>query len=335
MDLWVVGGEQRIAFRELEEWRHFKTALVVKVEEGVPRRALEHETPPELRPEGEASHCFKAATFENGTAYLCTNTEVLVCDAADLAVRRIISLPCFNDLHHVAPGPDGSLWVAVTGLDAVARLSPEGELLRLYDVLGGDVWDRFSPDVDYRRVPSTKPHRSHPNYVFFRDGQPWVTRFEQRDAVPLGSGGGRGEPIAPIAPIAPIQLGPNGIHDGHLHGGRVFFTSVDGRVTSFDLADGSRRELDLNSLSEEPDRPLGWCRGLLPLGRRAWVGFTSLRYTKLRKNLSWIRHGFRETEHHRVLPTRIALYDLEEPALLEEVDLQPVGMGAVFSIHET
>jgi hypothetical protein len=63
------------------------------------------------------------------------------------------------------------------------------------------------------------------------------------------------------------------------------------------------------------------------------VGFTRLRYTRLRKNLSWLRHGFRETEYHRLHPTRIALYDVEQPALLQEIDLEPAGLGAVFSIH--
>jgi hypothetical protein len=63
------------------------------------------------------------------------------------------------------------------------------------------------------------------------------------------------------------------------------------------------------------------------------VGFTRIRYTTLRRNLSWIRNGFRESEHHRHHPTRIARYGLEPPALLEQIDLEPVGMGAVFSIH--
>jgi hypothetical protein len=64
------------------------------------------------------------------------------------------------------------------------------------------------------------------------------------------------------------------------------------------------------------------------------VGFTRLRYTRLRQNLSWVRHGFRTTEHHRGLPTRVALYDLERPAKLREIDLEDAGVNAVFSIHQ-
>lgn len=318
--LWVVGGEQRAGLLVADEWRGFRTAVVARVDENGARRVLEHETPPDRRPAGEGSHCFKAATFRDGTAYLCTDTEVLVCDLPGFAIRRVISLPCFNDLHHVVPGPDGRLWVAVTGLDAVAEVTPEGELVRLYDALGGDPWERFTPATDYRRVPSTKPHRSHPNHVFFLAGRPWVTRFEQRDAVPLDGGDGR------------LAIGGNGPHDGQVDGGRVHFTSVDGRLVGVEPASGRRQELDLNPLAAEPGRPLGWCRGLLVEGDRAWVGFTRLRHTALHRNLSWVRHGFRESPH-RAAPPRVALYDLRRPALLREMLLQDAGMDAVFSLH--
>lgn len=175
--LWVVGGEQRVAFRELSEWSRFRTALVVRVERdpaagggagGVRlERVFAYASPPAHCPDEGGSHVFKAATFTAEAAYLCTQTEVLICDLPGFRLRRIVSLPCFNDLHHVTPGPDGTLWVAVTGLDAVAQLTPEGDLLRLHGVLGASPWERFSPAVDYRKVPTTKPHHAHPNYVFF------------------------------------------------------------------------------------------------------------------------------------------------------------------------
>jgi hypothetical protein len=209
----------------------------------------------------------------------------------------------------------------------VAELSPEGELLRLVSVLGGSPWDRFSPAIDYRKVPTTKPHHSHPNFIFFLDGRPWVTRFNQRDAVPL-DGALNGRP--------PFDVGKDeGIHDGHLEGEDLYFTTVNGCVVRFDLKTGRRTTVDLNTLNEpDEDRPLGWCRGVLPRGDRAWVGFSRIRYTSLRRNLSWIRHGFRESEHHRERPTRVALYDLERGALHRQIDLEGVGLGAVFSIHQ-
>jgi hypothetical protein len=324
--LWVVGGEQRVQFSKPKEWSQYRKAMVVQVRDGRPERALEYQSPPEHCPDESPSHVFKAATFAGDTAYLCTQTEVLVCDLPGFCIRRVISLPCFNDLHHVAPAPDGRLFVAVTGLDAVAELTPEGELLRLVSVLGGSPWDRFSPDVDYRKVPTTKPHRSHPNFIFFLDGHPWVTRFNQRDAIPVDG----------VHSRPPFDAGSaEGIHDGHIRGNGLSFTTVGGCVVRFDLATGARTTFDLNTLSEpDEDRPLGWCRGVLPCGGdQAWVGFSRIRYTTLRRNLSWIRHGFRETEHHRERPTRIALYDLGNLSLQRQIDLEPVQMGAVFSIH--
>lgn len=323
--LWVVGGEQRLSFHQLNEWEQYRKALVVRIDRGVAARVLEYESPPEHCPDGRPSHVFKAATFEGDTAYLCTQTEVLVCDLPGFSIRQVISLPCFNDLHHVLPGPGGTLFVAVTGLDAVAEVSLDGELVRLTSVFGGSPWTRFSPDVDYRKIPTTKPHRSHPNHLFFLDGRPWVTRFAQRDAVPV-DGSSNGHSFFPV--------GTAGVHDGHVEGHLLRFTSVDGRLVTFDLRTGEKTVLDLNSVRVPEDgRPLGWCRGLLSRDGRAWVGFSRIRYTRLRRNLSWLCHGFRETEDHRHRPTRVALYDLEKLVLLREIDLEPVGLGAVFSIH--
>ncbi len=127
-DLFAIGGEQRAALRAQPEWTSFRSALVVRIVGGEVERVLEYTSPPEHRPDDLPSHVFKAATIEGDTAYLCTQTEVLICDFPSFAIRRVVSHPCFNDLHHVTPAPDGSLYVAVTGLDAVAELSPEGEL---------------------------------------------------------------------------------------------------------------------------------------------------------------------------------------------------------------
>jgi hypothetical protein len=322
--LWIVGGEQRGVPHWTREWWLYKKALVVKAEAGRTQRVLEYESPPEHCPDVPCI-VFKAASIKGDRAYLCTQTEILICDFPSFAIRNIISLPCFNDVHHVAVAPDDRLFAAVTGLDAVAELAPDGKLLRLISVIGGSVWDRFSPTVDYRRVATTKPHLAHPNYVFFLDGAPWVTRFEQRDAVPLdGKANGR----------SVFQLGEERAHDGYIVGNDIYFTTVDGRVLHFDLISGKPQCFDLNSMgSSYRDRPLGWCRGILLRRDKAWVGFSRIRYTALRQNLDWIRHGFRHAERHPPAPTRIACYDLGEKKLLDEIDLEPQGMNTVFSIH--
>jgi hypothetical protein len=323
--IWIVGGEQRGVPHWTKEWRLYKKAVVAKVENGQIRRVLEYQSPPDHCCDDSPSIVFKAASIDGNRAYLCTQTEVLICDFPSFVIRKIISLPCFNDIHHVAVASDGRLFVAVTGLDAVAELAPDGALLRLTSVIGGSVWDRFSPTTDYRKVATTKPHLSHPNFVFFLDGKPWVTRFQQRDAVPLdGRSNGR----------AIFSLGMEGVHDGHITGDHIYFTAVSGLILRFDLASGEKRSFDLNSIGGfYHDRPLGWCRGLLPLGEKTWIGFSRIRYTTLRHNLDWIRHGFRHAERNSPAPTRIACYDLGGQKLLDEIDLEEQGMNTVFSIH--
>jgi hypothetical protein len=351
-EMWVVGGEQRVSFAGSPEWHRYETALVLRVAGGRVERVLEYRSPREHCPDLNPSHTFKAATLTGDTAYLCTQTEVLLCDFPSFRIRRVISHPCFNDLHHVTPAPDGTLYVAVTGLDAVARLSAQGEILEIAGTLGQDPWERFSRAVDYRKVPTTKPHRSHPNHLFFLGGRPWVTRFEQRDAVPLQTADAAdgadasdaaeaaGADDAGEAGDEPFRIGTAGsgagVHDGHVVDGHLYFTTVDGHVVRFRLDDrrGRRGEcFALHPLTRPDGGPIGWCRGLLPVAGSAWVGFSRIRYTTLRQNLSWLRHGFKEGAYHGQRPTRIALYDLERPRLREEIDLEQAGMGAVFSIH--
>jgi hypothetical protein len=323
--LWVIGGEQRGVPHWTREWKLYKKALVVKAEGGRVQRVLEYQSPPEHCADESPSIVFKAATIKGSDAFLCTQTEILICDFPSFAIRKIISLPCFNDVHHVAVAADGRLFVAVTGLDAVAELAPDGTLLHLTSVTGGSVWDRFSPTTDYRRVPTTKPHLSHPNFVFFLDGEPWVTRFQQRDAVPL-DGNSDGRRI--------FQLGMEGVHDGHVTADHVYFTAVNGFVLRFDLATKEKQSFNLNSIPGcYRDRPLGWCRGVLPLGDKTWTGFSRIRYTALRQNLDWIRHGFRQGDRHPPAPTRIACYNLVDSALIDEINLESEGMNTVFSIH--
>lgn len=318
MNLWIMGGKQLVSFGNMPEHTQFESGVVAKVSDAGTEKVFEYKTPKEnLAPE-KSSTVFKASTIVGDTAYLCTETEILICSFPDFELKRVISLPCFNDLHHVVPGPTGTLWVAVTGLDAIAEVSLEGELLRFIDVMGRNVWDKFSQETDYRLVASTKPHDSHPNYVFFLDGKPWATRFHQKDAVCLDD----------QTKTISICSSPN--HDGHVEGDHVIFTSVDGHVVRANHRTGEKEIFDLNELSTTPNRPLGWCRGLLPSPEGMWVGFSRIRYTRLKHNLSWIRHGFAD---HAPLPSRISLYDLDSFQLLREIDLESVDMSAIFSIH--
>jgi hypothetical protein len=320
--LYVLGARQRnLLVKSEEEWNLYESALILRLdtETGEVRTCVEYQSPAEARAHDNSSNVFKAGTLIGNTLYACTSTEVLIFQLPEFKQIGYVSLPCFNDVHHVTPSSDGNLLAASTGLDMVVKFTPAGKVLEQWNVLGEDPWTRFSRETDYRKVESTKPHKSHPNFVFELDGEVWVTRFRQRDAIAL-SGSGKRVDIAVQTP-----------HDGLVHGEHIYFTTVDGRVVI-----ANRRTLkvdeiiDLKPIDGQKSL-LGWCRGLLPVDeRKIWVGFTRVRKTNLQENVLWVKHIFREGM--TVKPTHISLYDIAEKQCLQEFDLEPHGMNIVFSI---
>lgn len=318
----VGGGEFRSSvFRRLEEWESCKQAMFVELDPiaKTSRNCVSYISPPQTCPDELPAILFKSVTVRGNKLYACTSTEVLVYELPSFRLANYISLPCFNDLHHVYPTPQGTLLVMVTGLDMVAEVSPQGELLRHYDVMGEDTWSIFSRDTDYRKVPTTKPHRAHANHIFQLEDEIWVTRFHQRDAVSLRD------------PSRKIEIAVQRPHDGFLFNGSLYFTTVDGHVV---LASPKtlkvERIIDLNQFSGQGSETLGWCRGLLPLDDRfLWVGFTRVRPTKFRENLNWIRQ--QPTKHR---PSHVALYDLQNESCLEEIETEPHGIGVVFTLFQ-
>jgi hypothetical protein len=321
--LLVTGGEQRENAAWHKEYHHYRKGILaaVDLEARTAERVYEHVTPAELCADRMPSIVFKSATLEGDRLYLSTETEVLVLSYPDLQPVRHLTHPAFNDVHHVLPW-QGGLLVASSGLDMVIRFDAELRAVEFLPVLDEPAWQRFSPRVDYRRVQSTKPHRSHPNFLFALDGEPWVTRAQQRDAVCLRD------------PTRRIDIGVAFIHDGIVVGDFVFFTAVNGHVA---VAHARTHKVEcLVDLAEitGTETPLGWSRGLLVEGTRVWVGFSRLRPTKLYENLRWWKRQVtaRGGEIPAVLPTRIARYDLARRTLLDEVELEGAGVGAVFSI---
>jgi hypothetical protein len=320
--LYVVGGTLRSRlFKPLAEWNSCKKALIVQVDPDARKSEVlvEYDSPAEACPADSPSILFKAATIADDKLYVCTPTEVLVYQMPGFSLLHYVSLPCFNDLHHVRPTPEGNILVADTGLDLVVEVTPQGKLLREWSVIGEDTWKRFSRDVDYRKVPETKPHMSHPNHVFQLGDEVWVTRFEQRDAISLTRPGRR------------IDIGVQRPHDGYVIGDWIYFTTVDGHVVV-----ANRHTLkvegvfELNSIDNPEHLVLGWCRGVAVMEKdKVWVGFTRIRSTRFKENLVWAKQGF-ET---RRKPTHIALYDLAKKQCLDEIDMEPDGVGVLFSIH--
>lgn len=317
---YVVGGRLRgSVFRKLEEWQSCEQALVIELDpaKNESRACVQYTSPREVCPPDLPAILFKSATLKGNHLYTCTSTEVLVYELPSFQLVHYISLPCFNDLHHACPSREGTILVAVTGLDMVVEVTSEGKLLREWSVIEEDTWSRFSRQTDYRLVPTTKPHRSHPNHVFELNGEIWVTRFYQHDALCLTN------------PSLCLEIAMPRLHDGYVFNGKIYFTSVDGCVIAVNQKTLQvEQTFDLNQMSGQSGRVLGWCRGVLPLDERyVWVGFTRVRPTKLVENVAWVKHG---GSRHR--PSHVALYDLERKTCELEIALESHGIGVVFSL---
>lgn len=308
----------------------FKEALVLELDTASQsiREVLRYASPEGSRPQNQPSILFKAGSRVGDMLELCTTTEIMRCRIGDWRMQNIITNRLFNDVHHVAVTPAGTRLVAVTGLDMVVEISQDGNVLREWNVLGEDPWQRFSRDVDYRLIHSTKPHKSHPNHVFYIGNEPFVTRHIQRDAVSL------------INPARRIDIGVEQPHDGYVARGKVYFTTIDGHVV---VADGESLQVvevfDLSDLVKS-DSPLGWCRGFHLLEDNTFlVGFSRLRPTKFRENIAWVKSRINSAAGGRLgernslaMPTRISCFDPAKREHCWDAHLEDHDMQAIFSI---
>jgi hypothetical protein len=327
--IYITGGKSRKSGAALHEWNRFESARLLKLE--LPslscKVVLDYQSPPEICPDESQSHVFKAGHHCNGQIFLCTQTEVLILDSTTLNTIRRISLPFFNDLHHVRPDNQGNLLIANTGLDMVARVSLDGTILDEWSVFGSPVWDRHDQGLDYRKVLTTKPHPSHPNFVFVSQDQIWATRHFQKDAVCLDD------------PKKTMNIEIEKPHDGEVLDGKVFFTTVDGQIIVIDERSNQLSQtIDLREIYGSK-RPLGFCRGLKVINdTQVMVGFSRLRGTKFQKNLAWVKDQIRQAakggneQSQTALATRVALIDLKHKEIKWEIDLEPLDVHAVFSI---
>jgi len=318
--LYVIGGQQR-RLRPLRDgagdWYEYQQGMILQTDLASQHTKvlLEYVSPPQSCAAENPIILFKSCTLHQNRLYACTQTEVLIYSLPSFELVDYISLPCFNDLHHVRPGPGGSLLIANTGLDMVLELSPARDVTRIWNVLGQHPWARFSPEIDYRKGISTKPHQAHPNHIFCVDDEIWATRFQQKDAICLTEPGRR------------IAIDIERPHDGVLHDGMLYFTTVDGHIVIANPRTLRIEQIiDLQAAHDDPAQ-LGWCRGILLDGRNAWVGFSRLRPTRFRENVSWVKNGFRPAR-----PTHMALYDLVDLRCLAEIDVEAHGLNAIFSM---
>lgn len=324
----VLGGQQRSSagMRELDDqWYGYGKGVIIEVAAGQADLVLERQSEPGTCGPQDPE-LFKSATLVGDRLYACSQTELMVYAYPTLELLHHISHPLLNDVHHVVPATEAdssttpvpgapNLFAAVSGQDLVAEFTVEGDIASLWAVDGSDVEGRIDPERDYRINTKLKPHAYHPNHLFrMPDGKLWVTRFETKDAVEVGN------------PERRIDVGRERCHDGVVSDGQVYFTTVDGHVL---VADCDTLEVvaDHELLGTRTNTLLGWCRGLTFIGDHAIVGFSRIRHTKVRGTLSWVRNRFAQAE-----PTRIAIYDRRTWELQDEVDLEPAGCNAVFTI---
>ncbi len=222
---------------------------------------------------------FTVADIEGDNLWLATDTEIYLYDYGSLDLLEIFSHPCFHNIHSVTVRNE-YLYVTSTGLDNVVILNKyDGSIVEIINAQGKDPWHRFKRDFDYRKIHSTRPHDCHPNYVFFVNNVPWVTRCTQEDAVCLSDFS------------KTINISGNktiSVHDGVIKGKSVFFTSVDGCIIeasteSMQVVD----VLDLNKLKGFGG-VRGWCRGLFVDKDLFYVSFSRIRKTNSISKLRWL-----------------------------------------------
>ncbi|WP_191560575.1 hypothetical protein [Metabacillus idriensis] len=317
---YVVGAMQKN--QVLRDWEQYKKGLILKVskENGTVEKCAEYTSPPEVCSNKNPSFLFTAGTIDNNELYVGTQTEVIVYSLPDFNLVNYLTLPCFNDIHHVVPNGAGGVFIVNTGLDMVVEATFHGEILNQWNVVDGLLLEKpFQCKLDYRKVSTTKPHKSHPNYVFRIGEDIWVTRCLQKDAICLTTS-------------QQINIERELIHDGVVFGDLVFFSQVDGYIVVADKNKHEVTEVHNLNLMTPGKNPLGWCRGIKVLDQdKVIVGFTRIRPSKRTDSngkVTW-QGGY------GISPTRIAGYDLKNRKLLWEINVEKFGMNAIYSIHSS
>ena len=147
--LYVLGGRQRkVGIKPptyQDEWYLYEAALVLEVDTntGAARTCVDYETPREARAGEQKAGNFHSGALIGDILYTCTMTEVLAYRVPSFRQVGHISLPFFNDLHHVTLSRDGNLLVVSTGLDMVFKITPQGEKLAEWCVFDEKPWSRF------------------------------------------------------------------------------------------------------------------------------------------------------------------------------------------------
>ncbi|KGP74672.1 hypothetical protein [Pontibacillus yanchengensis] len=321
--IFVTGAIQKKQAHSLQGYNKYEVARILEldVERIEVVNDYNYSSPKDVIPKEEISIVFKAGTLQGDYIHVCTTTEVMTLHAETLEKVNYFSHKSFNDLHHVRMTKNGNYLVVNTGLDLLMEFSYEGELLAQWPV--HDDVETYNSDVDYRKIPSTKPHTSHPNYVTILDNHYWVTRFKQKDAINIHNNN-------------KAKINIEGMHDGIAYKNFIYYTTVNGHIVKYDTVTHTYEDYDLNKLEESfitTFKALGWCRGLKVVDEETViVGFSRLRPTKQKDYTQWLNGNIDKLKSSRHLPTRIAKYNLKKKEKMWEINLEKQGLNVVFSI---
>ena len=320
--LLITGGCLRPDGFELGEGKYYGKAGLLKLDlaSGQFNTLLNKMEGGENYPAEHPNQQYTAACLEGDTLWLPTDTEVYQYRLPDLKQLKCFSHPCFHNIHSVHIF-NNELVVTSTGIDNIVVLCPEsGKIKQIINTEGKDPWHRFDAKTDYRLIHSTRPHDSHPNYVFKLDNKLWVTRCTHDDAVCLDDVTDR---------IDVAHQDEISVHDGIWWHDKLVFTRVDGYLVIVDPK--TRKVIEKHDpFAHERNRPLGWCRGLMVDGNVFYIGYSKLRKTRLMSKLKFISQGnFKYMDGNEAL---VVAYDISKKKVINTYAI-PAGMlDAIYGI---
>lgn len=324
--LLISGAKERKNGFELGEGKYYEQAKLLKLNlaDGGVEVVMSKSDGGEHYPDEHPNLQYTSCCLVDDVLWLPTDTEIYKLSYPELDIIKVISYPFFHNVHSVNVF-DGKVYVTSTGLDLVAVLDTEGDIIELINTEGKDVWHRFSEDTDYRLIHSTRPHDCHPNFVFMADGQPWVTRCKQQDAVCLSN-------VDEKIEITLVEKRIS-VHDGVMYKGKVYFTTVDGYLVVTDPA-SKKREQEINMLSHIKESQLGWARGLsITEEGICYVAFSRLRRTKMKDKLAWLAKG--QFDKMKFIPACVLAFDLNTQTVVNKYDLSIDEIDAIYGVEFT
>ena len=255
--------------------------------------------------------------LSNNRLLLCTNTELLEFSISDRKIIKRITHSLMNDVHH-AIFYSNKYYIANTGRDSVLILDKHGKMIdeielidHLDSVKEKNISDRFG-DVDYRLIPSTKPHLIHPNHIVEINNQVWVTRFMQKD-------------IFNIKTSETISIDVGNPHDGINTEFGILTTTTNGNLHI--VKNDSNIIIPIykceNYTKYYSDLEMGWMRGVCPVSEEFfWLGFSVLRPTKSVEFLIEFKNKILNKNFNKSAPTRIDLYSIYSKKIIESIVLE-------------